>query len=74
VTGLAPEELEELRQDGLSAERLRGFRAAAEAALRFEQAAPAGIEQVLDWIDELRALFGDPPVDRAPWRGDDFRL
>lgn len=20
------------------------------------------------------ALFGDPPVDRRPWRGDDFRL
>jgi hypothetical protein len=29
---------------------------------------------VIDFIDQLRALFGDPPVDRTPWRGNDFRL
>jgi hypothetical protein len=29
---------------------------------------------ILNWIDQLRTLFGDPPVDRRPWRGDDFRL
>jgi hypothetical protein len=74
VSVLPPEELEELRADGLSPERRREFEAAALAARRFEQARPGGIEEILHWIDELRALFGDPPIDRRPWQGDDFRL
>jgi hypothetical protein len=74
VSALPPEELEGLREDGLSAERRRAFEAAALAGRRFDETRPLGIEEILHWIDELRALFGDPPVDRRPWRGDDFRL
>jgi hypothetical protein len=33
-----------------------------------------GLDAVLDWIDQLRALFGEPRVDRRVWRGSDFRL
>jgi hypothetical protein len=70
----AGEELEGMRQDGLSAEVRREFRAAARATAEWERAHPAGLDEILDWIDQLRALFGDPAVDRTPWRGEDFRL
>jgi hypothetical protein len=69
------EELESLRADGLSAERRRALRAAARASADPDVPRGArGVEAILDWIDELRALFGDPAVDRRPWRGSDFRL
>lgn len=74
MSHLGARELEELREDGLSSERRRAFRASEEATRRLARAAPVGIEAILDWIDELRALFGEPRVDRSPWPGTDFRL
>jgi hypothetical protein len=40
----------------------------------WDRAHPVGVEGILDFIDQLRSLFGDPPVCRLPWRGDDFRV
>jgi hypothetical protein len=68
------EELETLRQDGLATDRQRDFAAAARAATHWERAHPQGLEGILAFVDGLRALFGDPPVDRRPWRGTDFRI
>jgi len=67
-------ELESLREDGLSPARRREFRDSARAARQWEQAHTPGLEGILAWIDQLRALLGDPPVSRRPWRGSDFRL
>ncbi len=39
-----------------------------------EREHPQGLGSVLDWIEQLRGLFGDPEVNREPWRGEDFRL
>lgn len=71
---VARDELEEFRDDALSDAARQAFRASAEATARWDRAHPLGIEGILDWIDELRRAFGDPPLDRRPWRGDDFRL
>ena len=67
-------ELASLREDGLSEARRREFRASAQATAAWERAYPSDVEAILDWIDQLRRAFGDPPVDERPWRGDDFRL
>jgi hypothetical protein len=72
MTAPSAEELESLREDGLSSSRRRAFEASARAAAEWERA--PGLEDALDWIDQLRATFGEPPVDRSPWRGNDFRL
>jgi hypothetical protein len=45
-----------------------------ELTREWERAHPTTLESTLDWIDGVRSLFGDPPVNREPWRGDDFRL
>jgi hypothetical protein len=74
VSRTTREELESLRADGISAARRAEFRVAEEATRAWDRAHPADLEAILAWIDELRALFGDPPVDRTPWRGEDFRL
>jgi hypothetical protein len=50
------------------------FDASRRAVAAWERAHPVDLAGILDWIDQLRALFGDPPVDQRPWRGDDFRL
>jgi hypothetical protein len=68
------EELESMREDGLSAEMRRQFQASAEATARWDRAHPQDVTDILDWIEQLRQAFGDPPVDRRPWRGNDFRL
>jgi hypothetical protein len=67
-------ELDSLREDGLSPERRRQFAASAQATARWDREHPTDLEAILAWIDELRAVFGDPPVDRTPWRASDFRL
>ena len=67
-------ELEAFRTEGLSDSRREEFRRSKQATARWERAHAAGLDAVLDWIDALRAAFGDPPVNRRPWRGDDFRL
>ena len=68
------EELEAMREDALSEAVRRDFRASAEATARWNRAHPTDVAGILDWIDQLRGAFGDPPVDRRPWRGEDFRI
>jgi hypothetical protein len=43
-------------------------------SLEWERAHPTTLDSTLDWIDSVRSLLGDPPVNREPWRGNDFRL
>ena len=79
MTRLRREELEEMREDGSSAEIRDAFAAAERASAEWDRArgraqSQLGIEEILDWIDELRAVFGEPDVDRRPWVGDDFKL
>lgn len=50
------------------------FAASERACEAWERAHPTTLEGILDWIEQLRQLFGDPPVDRTPWKGDDFRI
>ena len=68
------EELEAMRSDAGSMERTRAFAESRRAAERWRREHPSGLEAALAWIEELRRAFGDPPVDRRPWRGADFRL
>jgi hypothetical protein len=69
------EELESLREDGVSPERRRALRESSRAGAQIETLrGGAGIEAILAWVDELRAAFGDPPTNLRPWRGSDFRL
>lgn len=63
-----------MREDGLSAERREAFRASARAVALWERTLVRDLETALCWVDALRAVFGDPPVDERRWRGDDFRL
>jgi len=70
----APEELEALREDGLSEERRQAFAASRAAVSSWEARHPGDLASALAWMEELRRAFGDPPVDRRPWRGGDFRL
>jgi hypothetical protein len=68
------EELESMRDDALSDASRRAFRASAEATARWDRAHPLDVNAILDWIEELRMMFGDPKVDRRPWQGNDFRI
>ena len=68
-----------MREEGMSEDIREAFRAgerAAEAWMRERGRAQTqlGIEDMLDWVDQLRAAFGEPEVDQRPWVGDDFRL
>ncbi len=67
------EELAEMREV-LSPEAREGFAASRRAVAAWERTHPTDIAGILDWVDQLRALFGDPPVDRSLWRGEDFRF
>lgn len=71
---LSAQELLEFREDGLSEARRREFEESARICEDWDRAHPMTLEGVLDWIDQLRAAFGEPEVDRTPWRGSDFRL
>jgi hypothetical protein len=74
MTRPTAEELASLREDGLSETLRREFRASARATAAWEREHGADLEAILDWIDQLRSIFGEPAVDRTPWRGNDFRL
>ena len=74
MTRLSDQELAEFLEEGLSEARRRDFDASLRACEAWDRAHPVTLEGVLDWIDQLRATFGEPEVDRTPWRGDDFRL
>jgi len=67
--------LEGMRDEALSAEMRRSFAESSRAVAAWERERPrSSLGAVLDWADELRRAFGEPPVDRRPWLGDDFRL
>ena len=67
-------ELLEFRDEGRSGERRQAFRDAERKIRDWERAHPQTLDSILDWIDQLRDVFGDPPIDTRPWQGDDFRL
>jgi hypothetical protein len=67
-------ELEAFRAEGVSAARRRELRESARVAGAWDRAHALDLPGAFDWIDQLRAAFGDPEVDRRPWRGDDFRI
>jgi hypothetical protein len=62
-------EIEELRDDAGSPEAKAAFAASERAVEAWERANPTTLEGTLDWIDQLRAVFGDPEPDRTPWTG-----
>ncbi len=68
------EDLAEMRRDAESPEIRDEFRRSARAVRRWERDHPRDLASVLNWIEQLRRLFGDPEVNREPWRGEDFRL
>jgi hypothetical protein len=79
MSRLTPAQLEQMRDDGLSGDVREAFATAERATDTWERdraraASQLGIGEILDWIDELRAVFGEPEVDRRPWIGEDFRL
>ena len=51
------EELEAMREDGLSAEIRREFQASAQATRQWDRAHPLDVEAALAWIEE-RPLYG----------------
>jgi hypothetical protein len=68
------EELDGFRAEGLAAGAREEFLRSTRATQRWEQGHRVDVDSILAWIGSLRALFGDPEVDRRPWQGDDFRL
>lgn len=70
-----PDELEAMRESGQSTDLRSAFARGEQSITEWESGQRAiGVAEVLDWIDELRRVFGDPKVDRDPWIGDDLRL
>jgi hypothetical protein len=69
-----PEVLEGMRRDAACPERAEELRASDRAVEAWERAHPLDLAGGLRFIEALRRRFGDGPVDRTPWRGDDFRL
>lgn len=69
-----PRDLEEFRDDALSPATRASFAASESATRAWERANPTSLEGMLDWIDQLRAVFGDAEPDRTRWPGDDFRI
>jgi len=63
-----------MHEDAFDPERTAAFRAARRATEAWDAVHPVGLDDVLDCIASLHERFGAPPVDRRPWRGDDFRL
>jgi hypothetical protein len=68
------EALLEFRAEGLSEARRRAFRESAAIAERWDLEHPLGLEGVLDFIDQLREMLGEPAVKSEPWRGTDFKI
>ena len=63
-----------MREEAFDPQVRENFRRSEEAVRRWERAHPTTLAGILDWIEQLRSLFGDFPVDREPWRGTDFHL
>lgn len=74
MTRLSPAECEEMLAEARS-ERVRAnFAASARDCEAWDRAHPTTLEGILEWIEQLRQVFGDPPVDRTPSVADDFRI
>lgn len=73
MSKLSEAEREELVRESRDAALRASFAESARVCEAWERAHPVGLEGILEWIDQLRALFGEPPVDGTPWRGDDLR-
>jgi hypothetical protein len=67
-------ELEEMRADGLSEERRIELALAASRGRAWNAPSRHGIQTLLELCAGLRRLFGDPPIDQRPWRGENYRL
>jgi hypothetical protein len=67
-------ELDALRRHILSPAVRREFAESQAAVEAWERAHPVGLAETLDWVDQVRDLFGEPEVDRSVWVGDDYRL
>ena len=50
------------------------FAASRRAVEAWQREHPVSLPALLAWIDALRAIFGDPPIDRRPTLGDDYRI
>jgi hypothetical protein len=50
------------------------FAASRRAVEAWQREHPVSLPALLAWIDSLRAVFGDPPVDLRPTAGDDYRI
>ncbi len=50
------------------------FAASRDAVEAWQRAHPVSFADLLAWVDALRAVFGDPPIDRRPTSGDDYRI
>jgi hypothetical protein len=74
MTRLSPAECEQILAEARSDTVRANFAASERACEAWDRAHPVTLEGILDWIEQLRQLFGDPPVDRTPWKGDDFRI
>jgi hypothetical protein len=61
-------------REARDAARRAALAASASTTAAWERQHALDVDAALDWIDQLRALFGDPATDRRPWAGDDFRL
>lgn len=72
MSGLSEQEKAEILEDAVSLRR--DFAESARICEAWDRAHPVTLEGILDWIDQLRAAFGEPEVDRTPWRGEDFRV
>ena len=69
------DELEAMREAGRSNDLRSAFAAGERSVAEWERSQGAtGLVEVLEWIDQLRRVFGDPEVNRDPWVGEDFRL
>jgi hypothetical protein len=68
------EALLEFRAEGLSEERRLAFRESAAITEKWDREHPLGLAGVLDFIDQLREMLGEPAVNTEPWRGDDFKI
>jgi len=68
------DERESLAAEIDSGELAEDFRRSQLAVEAWERRHPASLDDYFRFLETLRALFGDPPVNTKPWRGDDFRL
>jgi hypothetical protein len=63
-----------MREDAESVERREEFARSVRAQQEAETTVADGLAAALHLCDQLRALFGDPPVERRIWVERELRL